>query len=259
MVASAELNAALARKAEAEAAEIEARTAEAAETRQLRLDRSRAMRDAALAAAATTQAASRAAEIALAATEREEKEKLAEWGQHNVVMIYGGITEATARIAIERLNTIDRRDPKGDIEIVINTHGGDAFWGNALLDYIGHLRTRGHYVTTVASGAAMSMGAILLQAGDRRVMGQNAWLLIHQVQSDAVGNPGALMDAAEWAKAMCENAKELFVRRSQGKLSAEEIEKNWERRNWALNARQCLAKGLVDEIRPPLPDEDPAT
>jgi ATP-dependent Clp endopeptidase proteolytic subunit ClpP len=253
MVASAELNAAQAAKYTAEAQMIAARqaivTANQDEKVRIDLEIRRANLRNAQAQADQADATARAAAIIARSAEREEAEKLADWRYQHIHMVYGGITEVTVRLAIAQLNAMAHIDPKCDIEIVFNSHGGDAFWGMTLFDFISQLRSKGHKITTVGLGSAMSMAAILLQAGDVRVMGNQAWLLIHKVKSTAIGNPEEIEDIAKWAEKMCERVKAIFVSRANKKITAEKFEDSWTRKDWTLYADEALALGFIDEIR----------
>lgn len=204
----------------------------------------------ALALAKKVEAEGRKATIEADAAERDEREKLADWRYQHIYHLYGGISEATVRIAMDRLNVMSQLDPGCDIEIVLNSPGGDAFWGMCLFDYICHLRAKGHRITTVGEGAAMSMAGILLQAGDWRVLGKQAWVVIHQVKSEAVGDPTKIHDVAKWADDICERVKMIFVERSKGKLTSEYIQEQWDRgKDWILHADKAFEFGIVDEIR----------
>lgn len=119
----------------------------------------------------------------------------------------------------------------------------------ALYDYLRELSVKGHRITTSTRGYAASMAAILLQAGDRRVMGHEAWLLIHEVSMAASGKIGELEDTAEWGKKICQRVADIFIDRSGGKLDRDYFISHWSRRDWWIDADEGLRLGLVDEIR----------
>jgi len=70
----------------------------------------------------------------------------------------------------------------------------------ALYDYVRGLRRQGHHVTTSSLGYAASMAGILLQVGDKRIMGAESWLLIHEGSFGAVGSVGQVEDTVEWSR-----------------------------------------------------------
>lgn len=202
------------------------------------------------------EAEARAAEVAATQAEREEKDLMADWRWHNVVDLYGTISEVSVLQLMGRLNLISTLDPTCAIEIVLNSHGGDAFWGMCLYDYIGQLR-KTHKVTIIGLGSVMSMAAVLLQAADVRVMGSQAWLVIHKVKTAAMGSPEDIQDVGRWADKMCDRVKAIFVNRSAistaleaDRLTAADMEELWkDRKDWTLDADEALRRGLIDEIR----------
>jgi ATP-dependent Clp protease protease subunit len=62
------------------------------------------------------------------------------------------------------------------ITVILNTCGGDIFQGMMIYDTIKASKAR---VVIKAMGQASSMGSIILQAGDERVMSAHAFLMFH--------------------------------------------------------------------------------
>ena len=79
-----------------------------------------------------------------------------------------------------RLTEWHRLEPKCNIEIIFSSPGGSIIDGFELFDHIQHLRNEGHHVTTGSLGYAASMAGILLQSGDTRWIGHQAWMMIHR-------------------------------------------------------------------------------
>jgi ATP-dependent protease ClpP protease subunit len=76
------------------------------------------------------------------------------------------------------LDNIDEPSRKGDkpITIIMNNIGGDEYHGMAIFDAIKNCKS---HITIRVHGHAMSMGSIILQAADRRVMTKNSKIMIH--------------------------------------------------------------------------------
>ena len=64
----------------------------------------------------------------------------------------------------------------GDVNIIMDNTGGDEYHGLAIYDAIA---TCEEHVTVTVFGHAMSMGSIILQAADDRVLAPNATLMMH--------------------------------------------------------------------------------
>lgn len=187
------------------------------------------------------------AEIQLAEARDEEKARLASDQFHHLYTLAAPITEASVRACMLRLSDWDRTDPECEMEIVFNSPGGSVVDGMALFDFILMMRSRGHQVTTTALGMAASMAGILLQAGDRRVMGSEAWLMIHEASFGAMGKMGDIEDTVDWVKRVQKRILQIFASRS--KLSVAQLSTRWRRKNWWLDADEALKLGLIDEIR----------
>jgi len=265
MTTSAALNAALAKKAEAEAREIEARIVAAEEMRQLRLERTRALRDASLLAVKKAEAEALAADaiareqrVQAEIVERKHREEMAAPQFHHIFSFSSGVGEAPVAACQLALNQWHQLDPGCPIQIDITSYGGDVVQGMRLFDYIREVSAMGHRITTVCRGAAMSMAGVLLQAGDHRIMGPQATLMIHEVSFIALGKIGEVEDTTKWAEKLCEHIVDIFVRRSGGKLSTAYIKEHYVRKDWFLDAAEALSLGMADEISADIAMSEPS-
>lgn len=121
-----------------------------------------------------------------------------------------------------------------------------------LFDFIQHLRNKGHHITTGTLGMAASMAGILLQSGDTRWVGHQAWLMIHRAAFGAYGKTFEVEDEVKLVKRMEERILDIFTTRS--KLTANKIKRNWDRKDWWISADEALQAGLVDEVRAVMPE-----
>ena len=180
---------------------------------------------------------------------RKERDTLAEARFQHIYYFTSDVTASSARECASKLGTWSRQDPGCDIEIIFTSPGGSVIDGMYLFDVIQDLRRSGHKVVTGTYGMAASMAGILLQAGDERWMSQQSWLLIHKASFGAMGSMDDVEDRVKWVKRIEKRIVDIFVSRSDGKLSASKIRRNWDRRDWWLTAEQALDLGLIDEIR----------
>ncbi len=186
--------------------------------------------------------------ILLDQTRRKEKEYLAS-DKYNFLYVFDDPVNATSvRACISQLTVWMRNNPKQDVEIVFNSPGGDIVEGMALFDFIQLVRGKGHHVTTTALGMAASMAGILLQAGTKRVMGKEAWVLLHEASFGTAGKIGDVEDKVEWVKRIMKRIRKIFATRS--KLTEGQISRRWKRKDWWLSSDDCLKLGLVDEVLP---------
>ena len=193
-------------------------------------------------------------ELKVADAQRDEAREVAKNEYHHVYFYNTGIEESSVTTCMDRLTQWHREVPKCPIEVIFFSPGGSLVPGFALFDYIQYLRSQGHVFTTVALGMAASMAGILLQAGDVRVMGKEAWMLIHEVSFGAGGKIGEVEDAVEWVKKVQKRVLDIFAKRTAGSkapapLTARQIAVRWKRKDWWLGSDECLKFGFVDEVR----------
>jgi ATP-dependent Clp endopeptidase proteolytic subunit ClpP len=245
---SPELEASLVAKNAAEAAQFQARAALAeAEAAKLRTEASHE----ALKAAEQ--------EIELRQKQRIERELLALDGYNYTYRFTDPVSDKTVSAAIDKLTFWRRTAPENQpLELVFNSPGGSVIAGMDLFDFILELRRDGHFVTTATRGMAASMGGILLQAGDRRVMGHEAYVLIHEVATGTYGKIGEIEDEVKFMKKIGERVIDIFLTRAAGayeagtatkQLTRTLFTKSWERKDWWLNSNEALELGVVDELR----------
>lgn len=218
-----------ARKAEAEAAKAEVETEVArlrADTELLLLERER---------------------TAQAFAKEKEAARLADDDHQRVYRFLDGVGAGSVKDCIASLVRWSRIEPGCDMTIIIDSPGGNIIDGFHLFDTILELRRAGHSITTIAQGMAASMGGVLLQAGDVRVMTEQSALLIHEASFGAMGSYGKIEDQVEFVKKLQARILRIFAERSG--MSAEDIENKWHRKDWWMMADEALEYGFCDEIR----------
>jgi len=193
------------------------------------------------------EAEARQAQITLAEAEDDEKARKAADMHHHVYAFTGAVDGTAVKACMRQLTQWHRNDASCEIAIVFNSPGGSIVDGMALFDYIQFLRSEGHRVTTIALGMAASMAGVLLQAGDVRVMGAEAWLLIHEAAFGAIGKTGEIEDTVEWVKRIQRRILRIFANRS--KLSEQQIARRWHRKDWWIDSAEALKLGLIDEVQ----------
>lgn len=186
------------------------------------------------------------AALELAMLRRREHEATVDAGHAHVYTFYSGVDAESVQLCMSELGLWSRRDPGAPITLIFNSPGGGVHDGLALFDFIRQLRAMGHFVTTIALGRAASMGAVLLQAGDRRVIGQNAFLLIHEVSHLSAGKVSEMADGVEFTRRLQGRLLDILSDRST--LTAREIQRRWTRKEWWLAADEAVGLGFADDI-----------
>lgn len=159
----------------------------------------------------------------------------------------GEVSKSSVTNCMKKLTQWSRMNPKCGIEIIFSSPGGSIIDGFELFDFIQDLRNKGHTITTGSLGMAASMAGILLQAGDIRWVGGQAWIMIHRAAFGAFGKTYEVEDEVEFVKRIEERILDIFTSRSE--LSKLKIKKNWDRKDWWISADEAIELGLVDEVR----------
>lgn len=187
-----------------------------------------------------------AAEYEAAEKRREHRDHEASANQARVYPFMGDVDEGSVRTAIACISAWSRRDPGKEITVVFNSPGGSVVDGLALYDFLDELKTRGHKITTVARGGVFSMGSVLLQAGDERVIGINATMLIHELSAGVFGSYGEIQDRQKWHDLLHNRLFTILAERST--LTAKEVRARAKRTDWWLSAEQVVEYGFADRI-----------
>jgi ATP-dependent Clp endopeptidase proteolytic subunit ClpP len=153
----------------------------------------------------------------------------------------------TVKGCINQLNVWHRLEPTAPAEIIFTSPGGSVVDGLALYDHILYLRDAGMPINTVAIGMAASMAGILLQAGEKRILGRESWLMIHEVSFGTHGKIGEIEDTTAWVKAVQRRVLNIFSARS--KMSVRQLDTKWKRKDWWIDSDEALRLGLIDEVR----------
>ncbi|MDX6243297.1 MAG: ATP-dependent Clp protease, protease subunit [Frankiales bacterium] len=184
------------------------------------------------------------ADVELGEARRRDQDARAEAGRTLVYTFYAEVGEDSVRTAMQTLAAWSRRDPGAPITIVLNSPGGRVLDGLALYDFLLRLRRDGHHLRIEVVGRAASMGGILLQAGDERIIGPNAFLLIHEVSGGAEGRSSELGDRVEFYGLMEKRLLAILAERSS--MTDRQIRTRWQRKDWWLSADEAVSLGFAD-------------
>lgn len=172
--------------------------------------------------------------------------KAAHADRHGRFFFFGGVTGSTVEECITELNWWHRQDNEKPFEIILNSPGGDVLHGLALYDEIVSLRDQGHHITITVRGMAASMGGILLQAGDKRIVGKNSHVLIHEISTGAVGKLSEIEDEAKFCEQLSRQLLDILAERST--LTPAQIKRKWRKTDWWVTADEAVEYGFADEI-----------
>ncbi len=161
-----------------------------------------------------------------------------------IIYLYGAIGQdwwGEGNAAIDFAKELDALSPR-PIELRVNSEGGDVFEGYAIYSTL--IRYPGR-VTAFVDGLAASAASVIVMAADELVMGEPAFLMIHNAWSIVLGNAQELRDCADRLDAIDEQMVAIYEKSCD--KSADEIRAAVEATTW-LNAEQALEWGFADRI-----------
>ncbi|MBV8695213.1 MAG: ATP-dependent Clp protease proteolytic subunit [Chloroflexi bacterium] len=167
--------------------------------------------------------------------------------KERIIFIGSPIDDLVANTVVAQLLYLQSEDASKDINMYINSPGGSIYAGLAIYDTMQWLRPE---VSTVCMGMAMSMGAVLLAAGQKgkRYCLPNSTMLIHQPLGGAEGQASDIEITAREILRLRRNLYEIVAHHTG--QTPERIQQDSDR-NYYLSAPQAMEYGLVDEVLAP--------
>jgi ATP-dependent Clp protease protease subunit len=161
-----------------------------------------------------------------------------------IIFMGEGINDYVANIIQAQLLFLESTDSKRDIQIYVNSPGGSVYAGLGIYDTMQYINCD---VSTICTGLAASMGAVLLCAGaaKKRTALKHSRIMIHQPLGGAEGQAS---DIEITAREILKLKKELYdiIAFHSGK-TYEEVEKNSDRDYW-MTAEEAKQYGMIDEV-----------
>lgn len=157
-----------------------------------------------------------------------------------------GITNEMSACAIKNLHILDTMST-GDINVIFNCDGGDTIIGMAIYDAI--LACKNHVKMTVY-GHASSMGSIILQAADERIMAPNAVLMVHMGQASYDGHPKVVEAWRKFDKHLDSLHETIYLAKIKAKkprFTKDQLQKMLEH-DTILTAQEAVDMGLADRV-----------
>lgn len=129
------------------------------------------------------------------------------------------------------------------IELYINSNGGSVKEGTAIYN---KLKRHGSQITGYVDGVAHSIAFTILQACDKRVMGEGTSVLLHNMWTMTAGNAEELRNEADKLDSWSKASRSLILQRTD-KLTDEELQEMM-RKETLLGPDEALQYGFIDEI-----------
>lgn len=159
------------------------------------------------------------------------------------VYVFGPISDKSVHELMPGIFMLD--ETEGPIGVHISTIGGDIDAGMALYDMV---RACKNPTTTFGTGGVYSIGAVLLQAGQKRIMTENSLLMVHNASftlGDEELDTAAMHRLNEECKLSNRRVQGLLSRRSGA--SPKQVAR-WCEKETYFTAKEALKAGFIDAI-----------
>lgn len=164
--------------------------------------------------------------------------------RERIIFVSGEVNDTMADLVVAQLLFLEAEDPEKDIQMYINSPGGNVTSGFAIFDTMNHIKPD---VSTICVGLAASMGAILLTAGTKgkRFALPNADIMIHQPLGGSQGQAEDIRIQAEKILETRERLNKILAERTGQPL--EKIEKDTDR-DFFMSAERAVEYGIIDKV-----------
>ncbi|HMH41015.1 MAG: ATP-dependent Clp endopeptidase proteolytic subunit ClpP [Gaiellaceae bacterium] len=161
-----------------------------------------------------------------------------------IIFLGTPIDDQIANLIIAQLIHLESEDPEKDIQIYINSPGGQVYSGLAIYDTMQYIKPD---IQTTCIGIAMSMGAVILAGGakGKRVALPNAKILIHQVSGGFQGQATDIEIQARETINLKRRLEEILAEHT-GKPT-EQVAKDMER-DYFLTSQEAQEYGIIDNV-----------
>lgn len=161
-----------------------------------------------------------------------------------IIFLGGPIDDEIANIVIAQLLFLDSESNKQDIQMYINSPGGEVYSGMAIYDTMNYIKSP---VSTICVGLAASMSAFLLSGGERgkRYSLPNSRILIHQPAGGTKGQASDIKIQAEEILKIREEMNKILAKNTGQDIKI--IERDTDR-DFYMRAEEAKKYGIIDRI-----------
>ena len=187
--------------------------------------------------------------IYLSSQKREQKRKVkSDPERYGRFKFNAEVTQVNVEVFTDQLERWSRLNPGKPLTVVLTSPGGSVLAGWGLYDTLRTLSSQGHHITTQVRGYAASMGAVLLQAGDTRLVGAESYVMLHEVSSVAYGKLHEIKDQSKFTRKLNTRIFEVIADRTDGKWTGESLYDWAKAKDRWVSASECISQGFADRV-----------
>ena len=161
-----------------------------------------------------------------------------------IIFLGTEVNDYTANVIQAQLLYLDSSDPGKDVSIYINSPGGSVYAGLGIYDTMQYISSE---VSTICTGMAASMAAVLLVAGERgkRFGLRHSRVMIHQPLGGVQGQASDIEITAREIKKIKDELYTIISNHSG--VPFEKVERDSDRDYWMI-ASEAKEYGMIDEV-----------
>ena len=161
-----------------------------------------------------------------------------------VIFLGTDVNDYTANVIQAQMLYLDSTDPGKDISIYINSPGGSVYAGLGIYDTMQYVASD---VSTLCTGMAASMAAVLLVSGEKgkRFALRHSRVMIHQHMGGAQGQASDIEITAREIKKLKDELYNIIADHSGQPF--EKVERDSDRDYW-MTSQEALDYGMIDRI-----------
>ena len=161
-----------------------------------------------------------------------------------IIFLGTQVDDYTANVIQAQLLYLDSSEPGKDVSIYINSPGGSVYAGLGIYDTMQYIQSD---VSTICTGMAASMAAVLLVAGakDKRFALKHSRVMMHQPMG---GIQGQASDIEITSREILKLKKELYTIISEH--SGQPYDKVYQDsdRDYWMTAQEAVDYGMIDRV-----------
>ena len=161
-----------------------------------------------------------------------------------IIFLGTEVNDYTANVIQAQLLYLNSNDPERDIHLYLNTPGGSVYAGLGIYDTMQFVSSK---VSTMCTGMAASMGAVLLVAGETGMRSAlpHSRVMIHQPMG---GIQGQASDIEITAREILKLKDELYqIIADHSHQAIDKIRQDADRDYW-MTAQEALEYGMIDKV-----------
>ena len=161
-----------------------------------------------------------------------------------VIFLGTEVNDYTANVIQAQMLYLDSTDPGKDISIYINSPGGSVYAGLGIYDTMQYVASD---VSTLCTGMAASMAAVLLVSGEKgkRFALRHSRVMIHQPMGGAQGQASDIEITAREIRKLKDELYNIISEHSGQPF--EKVERDSDRDYW-MTAQEAKDYGMIDQV-----------